>query len=334
MPVDAHDTATAAGATRPPRDDERLLRHLEWTVLRRLDGILQGDYRTLLRGLGLDFAGLREYQHDDDVRHIDWNVTARMNTPYVRQFSEDRDIGAWFLVDRSASADFGSARAEDFHGATPMTKRDLAVQFVALIARVLSRHGNRTAAMLYGEALDAVIPPGRDRRHVLHLLHRLRERAAATPSRTETSRGPTRLDVLLQRAATTLRRRSAVFIVSDFISMPGWEAPLAQLARRHDVMLVHITDPAEQQIPDIGAVILEDPETGEQCFIDTGDAAFRARYAALAAAHAAGVHAAAQRHGLGYLALSTGQSLVEPLVGLARSRKQRRHHDGTPRAVA
>ena len=147
--------------------DEAVLRRLEWTVLRRLDGLLQGDYRTLLRGFGLDFAGLREYQHEDDVRYIDWNVTARMDAPYVRQFSEDRDMNAWFLVDLSPSSDFGSSR---------VSKRDLSTQLVALLARLLSQHGNRTGAMIYGSTVDTVIPPRCDRRHVLHLLHRMRHR--------------------------------------------------------------------------------------------------------------------------------------------------------------
>ena len=227
---------------------EAILRRLEWTVLKRLDGLLQGDYRTLFRGFGLDFAGLREYQHEDDVRYIDWNVTARMGTPYVRQFSEDRDMNAWFLVDLSPSSDFGSSRrrtraasvtrtlAASVTGtpaASPVTKRDISSQFVALLARLLSQHGNRTGAMLYGSIVDTVIPPRCDRRHVLHLLHRMRHRPVLAAV------GPTRLDVLLRRAAETLKRRSAVFLVSDFISEPGWEKPLAQLAQRHDVVAVH-----------------------------------------------------------------------------------------------
>src|SRR5512142_508016 len=146
---------TAAGAA------ERVLRRLEWTVIRRLDGLLQGDYRTLMRGTGLDLADLREYQHHDDVRHIDWNVTARLQTPHVRVFTEDREMAAWFLVDLSPSVDFGSGEQR---------KRGVAAEFVAVLARMLTRHGNRVGAVLYGSDVDSVIPTRGGRRHVLHLL--------------------------------------------------------------------------------------------------------------------------------------------------------------------
>ena len=295
---------------------EVILRRLEWTVLKRLDGLLQGDYRTLLRGFGLDFAGLREYQHEDDVRYIDWNVTARMDTPYVRQFSEDRDMNAWFLVDLSPSSDFGSSRRRAL-AATAITKRDISSQFVALLARLLSQHGNRTGAMLYGSIVDTVIPPRCDRRHVLHLLHRMRHRPVLGAV------GPTRLDVLLRRAAETLKRRSAVFLVSDFISEPGWEKPLAQLAQRHDVVAVHVTDPLEQTLPDLGLITMEDPETGEQLFVDTSDKGFRQRFEALAIENERGLRATFSRLGVDALSLRTDQSLLDSVVNFAQQRKRK-----------
>src|SRR6187455_50262 len=141
---------------------EALLKRMEWTVLRRLDGVLQGDHRTLMRGAGLDLADLREYQHHDDVRHIDWNVTARLQQPYVRQFTEDRELTAWFLLDLSGSVDFGSQRS----------KRAVSSEFVAVLARLLTRHGNRVGAMLYGSTLDEVLPARNGRTHVLNLLQR------------------------------------------------------------------------------------------------------------------------------------------------------------------
>lgn len=296
------------GAATKHETDEAVLRRLEWTVLRRLDGLLQGDYRTLLRGFGLDFAGLREYQHEDDVRYIDWNVTARMDTPYVRQFSEDRDMNAWFLVDLSPSSDFGSSR---------VSKRDLSAQFVTLLARLLSQHGNRTGAMIYGSTVDTVIPPRCDRRHVLHLLHRMRHRPVLGAV------GPTRLDVLLGRAAETLKRRSAVFLVSDFISEPGWEKPLAQLAQRHDVVAVQIVDPLEQTLPDLGLVTMEDPETGEQLFVDTSDKDFRSRFAALAIERDESLRRTFSRLGVDVMKLATDQSLLDNLVRFSQARKRR-----------
>ena len=141
---------TPVGGLPDDRNAGALLKRLEWTVLRRLDGLLQGDYRTLMRGAGLDLADLREYQHHDDVRHIDWNVTARLQQPYVRQFTEDRELAAWFLVDLSGSVDFGSNR---------FTKRRIARDFVAVLARLLTRHGNRVGALLYGNQVDTVLPP-------------------------------------------------------------------------------------------------------------------------------------------------------------------------------
>jgi len=150
-----------------PRDLEKLLKKLEWTVIRRLDGLLHGDYRTLFRGFGLDLADLREYQYHDDVRHIDWNVTARLQTPYVREYNEDRDINAWFLLDLSPSIDFGSGEVR---------KRSVAADFVAVLARLLTRHGNRVGALFYGDRVDKVIPARNGRRHVLHLMSAMASR--------------------------------------------------------------------------------------------------------------------------------------------------------------
>ena len=307
--------------------DDAVLRHLEWTVLKRLDGLLQGDYRTLLRGFGLDFAGLREYQHEDDVRHIDWNVTARMDSPYVRQFSEDRDMNAWFLVDLSPSSDFGSVRSRTL-AALPVTKHDLSTQFVAALARLLSQHGNRTGAMIYGSIVDTVIPPRCDRRHVLHLLHRMRHRPVLGAV------GPTRLEVLLQRAAETLKRRSALFLVSDFISEPGWEKPLAQLAQRHDVVAVQVSDPLEKTLPDLGLITMEDPETGEQLFVDTSDKGFRTRFAALSVERDQSLQRSFARLGVDRLLLATDQSLLDNLVRFSQARKRRpSNHLPTARAA-
>src|SRR6478752_8199738 len=177
----------------PDTGAEHVLRRLEWTVVRRLDGLLQGDYRTLMRGAGLDLADLREYQHHDDVRHIDWNVTARLTIPHVRVYTEDREMAAWFLLDLSPSVDFGSGEQR---------KRNVSAEFVATIARLLTRHGNRVGAMLYGSGVDTVIPTRGGRRHVLHLLQAIRTRPASRES------GITQLRELLESAASLIRRRS------------------------------------------------------------------------------------------------------------------------------
>ncbi len=289
---------------------DALLRRLEWRVVRRLDGILQGDYRSLFRGGGVDLADLREYQLHDDVRHIDWNVTARLQVPYVRQFTEDRDLTAWFLLDLSGSVDFGSQE---------VTKLAVSTAFVATLARLLTRHGNRVGALLYGQRVDAMMQPASTRMHVLELLTRMRKRTRQAPA----PGGATALAELLATADRMVRRRSLVFVVSDFISAPGWPQALARLARRHEVVAVRLYDPLEMALPDVGLVTLEDAETGEQLFVDSTDPAFRARYAALAAQREQATLDALLGSGADTLELATGDDLLDAVLRFAELRRQR-----------
>lgn len=291
-----------------PRNPEQVLRRLEWTVIRRLEGLLHGDYRTLFRGFGLDLADLREYQYHDDVRHIDWNVTARLGTPYVREYHEDRDVTAWFLLDLSPSLDFGSGEVR---------KRAVASDLVAVLARLLSRHGNRVGAIFYGDRVDTVIPPKSGRRHALHILH-------AIFSRPERSRsGATDLKVLLQAAFALMPRRSLVFLVSDFISAPGWPKELARLARRHEVVAVRLYDPLESNLPDFGLVPIQDAETGEQLYVDTHDRGLRKRFARIAAQREKALRSAFWQAGVDALELSTDDDLVDAILRFADLRKRR-----------
>jgi uncharacterized protein (DUF58 family) len=297
---------TANVATTP----DQLLRRLEWTVIRRLDGLLQGDYRTLWRGAGVDLADLREYQAHDDVRHIDWNVTARLQTPYVRQFTEDRDMNAWFLLDLSGSVDFGS---------NDVTKLAVSTGFVATLSRVITRHGNRVGAMLYSNQVDAVLQPRASRLHVLELLARMTRKAPSPPAGAQS----TSLLDLLRAANGAMTRRSLVFVVSDFISQPGWEDALARLARRHDVVAVRLWDPLEMDLPDVGLVTVQDAETGEQLFIDASDPAFRQRYAAIAEEREAALIDSLSRSGADVLELATDDDLLQALMRFADLRRQR-----------
>ncbi|MBP7454561.1 MAG: DUF58 domain-containing protein [Ottowia sp.] len=290
---------------------ERLLRRLEWTVLKRLDGLLMGDYRTLMRGVGLDLADLREYQLHDDVRHIDWNVTARMQVPHVRVFTEDREMAAWFLLDLSPSVDFGSG---------PQRKRHVLAEFVAVLARLLTRRGNRVGALLYGAGVESLLPARSGRQHVLQLLHRIQNRPDAAAA---SAGGATRLADLLRAGANHIRRRSTVFVVSDFISEPGWEHALGQLVLRHEVIAVRLTDPLELNLPDLGLVTLRDAETGEDLLVDTHDAGFRRRFAAIAAEREDALHAALARAGVDTLELSTEDDLANAVVRFAELRQQR-----------
>ena len=323
------DTTSTTVHTLPtlPGQADRLLRELEWKVIRRLDGLLQGDYRTLMRGSGLDLADLREYQPHDDVRHIDWNVTARLNIPHVRVFTEDREMSAWFLLDLSPSVDFGSGE---------LRKRNVSAEFVAVLARMLTRHGNRVGAMLYGagnapaRAVDAVLPPRNSRAHVLHLVHRLLTPPAPATGTSKPGGGATELHRLLQTGLANLRRRSTVFVVSDFISAPGWEKFLAQLAQRHDVVAVRLLDPLELELPDVGLITLRDAESGEQLQVDTHDAGFRRRFARLAAEREALLREGLTRAGADTLELCTDDDLVDALL---RFMDLRQHRVRTSRAA-
>jgi uncharacterized protein (DUF58 family) len=276
--------------------------------MRRLDGLLQGDYRTLFRGFGLDLADLREYQYGDDVRHIDWNVTARLQTPYVKEFHEDREVTAWFLLDLSPSIDFGSSEVR---------KRAVSEDFVAVLARILTRHGNKVGALFYGEDVDTVIPARTGRRHVLQILQAMQARPAAKRN------SPTDLGELLGAAAHLMRRRALVFVVSDFFSVPGWEQRIGQLAQRHEVVAVRLHDPLEAELPDLGMLVVQDAETGEQMFVDTHDKAFRKRFAAAAQRREAGLRGAFANAGIDALELSTDDDLVDTIRRFADMRKRR-----------
>ncbi|UJW81664.1 DUF58 domain-containing protein [Hydrogenophaga sp. SL48] len=319
---------------------DALLRRLEWTVIRRLDGLLQGDYRTLMRGTGLDLADLREYQHHDDVRHIDWNVTARLQQPHVRVFTEDREMAAWFLLDLSPSVNFGSGEQR---------KLELLQGFVGVLARLISRHGNRVGAALYGgrgrAVVDTVLPPRGGRLQVLRLLNLLitPDALRATPSRGRhqpsvlssskggpavsprdaTSDGSTRLADLLHVATHTVRQRCTVFVVSDFISEPGWEQPLGELARRHDVVAVRLLDPLELNLPDLGLIHVRDAETGEQLLVDTHDKGFRQRFARIAAQREAQLRESLTRAGVDTLELATDDDLADAILRFVDLRQRR-----------
>ena len=287
---------------------ERILRRLEWTVIRRLDGLLQGDYRTLFRAAGHDLADLREYQHHDDVRHIDWNVTARLDTPYVRQFTETREIAAWFLLDLSPSVDFGSGET---------SKQAVARDLVAVLARLLTRHGNRVGALLYGSGVEAVIPARGGRTQALNLLHRLETRERLPHA------APTDLGELMRAARQAIVRRSQVFVVSDFLSTPGWEPALGALAMRHEVLAIRLVDPLEREMPDLGLVTLQDAETGEQLLLDTHDVRFRLRFAQVAKRREEGLRATLSRAGVDVLELSTDDDLIDALQRFAELRSLR-----------
>lgn len=313
-----------------PETPEALLRRIGWKVVKRLDGRLQGDYRTLLHGNGTDVAEIREYVVGDDVRHIDWNVTARTDTPHVRTFLEDRNLTSWLLIDRSASMMFGRSER---------TKNAQLVDVTMSIARVLSRGGNTVGAVLFDTKVERVIAPRTGRNHLLHLARELTTPVlptTAAPRSTSFLRrrarqrsaplvtAPTNLADLLDAALQTMKRRSLVIVASDFISAPGWDRPLRALTARHDVVALWITDPRESELPDAGFLVVEDAETGELVSVDTSDTEFRRRYTEVTQAHAQEIRDTALRAGVDLHPVSTDDDLVAVLIRIIERRARQR----------
>ena len=308
-------------AARPALTPERVLRRLEWRVIRRLDGRLQGDYRSLFRGTGVDVADLREYQPGDDLRHVDWNVTARMDTPYVREYLEDREVTAWLILDTSPSMGFGPV---DRH------KHVVLTEVAATVAQLLARGGNRVGAVLFDAAVEQTVPPGHGRNQVLRILSLL---LARRPDPTDGNgrgerarrdrRRTTDLAVPLRAALGIARRRSLVVIVSDFLSEPGWERPLALLSRRHEVVAIQIADRREFDLPAVGMLYVEDAETGEQIFVDTDDPAFQARLRSAADVRQAALRESVRSAGTELYPVSTDEDLVRALARIAELRRRR-----------
>lgn len=288
---------------------ERILHRLDWQVIRRLDGYLQGDYRSLFRGAGVDFADLREYQPGDDIRYIDWNVSARMDAPYVREYMEDREVIAWFLLDLSPSVDFGVLENP---------KRMVLIDFTATLSRLLTRHGNRVGAIMFGSRIQSTVPARGGRLQVLRLINDLLKQPQLKQS------PMTDLSLLIKGALHGIKKRSLIFIVSDFISTPGWERPLKLLAQRHEVIAIRLWDPREMQLPDVGPVVLEDAETGEQLYVDTHDGKFRQRFIEAAQAREAALMETFKRAGVDVLPLSTEGDLIHAIASFVMMRRQRK----------
>ncbi|MCH7589160.1 MAG: DUF58 domain-containing protein [Chloroflexi bacterium] len=290
------------------RTPEDVLRYLDWHVVRKLDGILQGEYRSLFYGAGLDFSDLREYVFEDDYRKIDWNVTARMNAPFVRQYIADREITAWFLLDLSPSMAFGALQRQ---------KETVLIDFVATMARLLTREGNKVAAIFYNNKIERTIPPRGGVIQVLRLIHELLNRQPSKAS------SLTDLSPLLEAALNSIKRHSVIFLISDFIVLPGWERRLNSLGRRHDLVPIRLWDPREVELPDVGLLLLEDSESGTQLTVDTRDKKFRRRFKEVAERREAELNRTFKRAGLEAMDLSTEEDLVRAILRFAALRKLR-----------
>jgi uncharacterized protein (DUF58 family) len=288
-----------------PQVPDNILRRLELPVMRRLEGLLQGDYRSPSRGDGLDLADLREYQFHDDVRRIDWNATARLDAPYVRDYLEDREIPVWFLLDMSPSMMFEGVS---------VSKHAVVMEFTLLMCRLMLGRGNRTGAMIFSHGVDRTIPACGGRRQLLLILNAVSAYRARP--------GATDLKSVLTHAVNAIRRRSLIFVVSDFISMAGWEGALAALAIRNDLIAVRLTDPLETGLPDLGFMTFQDAESGEQIFVDTHDRGFRQRFADAAIARDEKLRATFENAGVDVVELSTEDDVMDAMIGFAAMRKQ------------
>jgi uncharacterized protein (DUF58 family) len=289
---------------------ERVMRRLELTVARRLDGLLQGDHLGLLPGPGTETASARPYRPgQDDTRRMDWGVTARTHEPHVRDLVADRELETWALVDLSASMDFGTARAE---------KRELAVAAVAAVGFLSAGGGNRIGAHLLGPDGVRVLPARPGRPALLGLVRSLLSAPRAQPGAPV---GPLAgaIDALDRRH----RRRGLRVVASDFLGEPDWEQPLRRLASRHQVLAVEVIDPRELELPDVGLLAVVDPETGRRREVWTGRAALRDRYAAAAAEHRVAVRTALRRAGADHVVLRTDRDWVRDLARYAIDRRRR-----------
>ncbi|MCL6527436.1 MAG: DUF58 domain-containing protein [Thermaceae bacterium] len=305
----------------PPSPDlpAELLRKLEFKVLKRLDGLLFGDYTGFFYGPSLDLAEVREYQPGDEVRRIDWNVTARSGGRiHVRQYREEREVTAWLVLDFTASMNFGTRRA---------LKREVALEFAATASAIIARHGDKVGAVGFSEQGLRIIPPGSGRKQTLRILHALQgvglePRRPQPPSQDDLFRA-------LEQVSKRLKRRALVFVVSDFLSPEGSEPPtwalgLRRLAYKHDVVAVWVSDPAERELPKAGELRLRDPESGEELWVDTSDPHVRAAYARLVEQRGVALARDLRAARVDLLPLSTAQDIVEPIFKFTLRRRGHR----------
>ncbi len=299
---------------------ERLLVRLEWLVVRRLDGRMAGGYRTAHRGTGTDLVGLREYTEDDDARHIDWNVTARLNEPQLRVFIEDRELTVWLVLDRSASMTVG----------TPGRGKDEVLSELALVlARLFGRGGNRVGALLYDTGVVRTVPPGTGRRHALRIGAELaRTTDVGRPRAGQYSAGQysgtTDLAAMLDTVAKLARRRALIVVISDFIGDGDCGQSLLRLVPRHEVVALRVIDAADDELPNVGLVVVEDAETGEQLVIDSGDPLLRARLRAGVEERDARLAAGMRRAGVPIHRIGTDADLATALIEVVASTTRRR----------
>lgn len=291
---------------------EGRLRQLELLVLRKLDGLLQGDYQGLVPAGGSEPGEGRPYAPGDDVRRMDWNLTARSNAPHVRNTIADRELETWLVFDTSASLDFGTTDHE---------KRDLAVSAAGAFAFLTARQGNRIGGVIFGPEGTSTIRPRGGREAVLALLHTIEGRPRAEARAAGPSCG---LADALRHTRLVAQRRGLVVVISDLLDDGPWERELRALALRHQVVVVSVGDPRERELPAVGLLTLVDPETGQRLEVQTSDRRLRQRYAAAAAEQARRHAEIVRRAGARHLVLSTDRDWLRDIVRHVVTTRRRR----------
>ncbi|CAN5756842.1 DUF58 domain-containing protein [soil metagenome] len=303
--------AGSTGVRLPPA--ERILKEMELQIIKRLDGLNTGVHRSPFLGRGTELAEIREYLPGDDIRSIDWNVTARTGQPHVRTYETERDTSTFFLIDRSGSMGFGTAA---------QTKEELAQQVVAGVSAMMLRRGDRIGGMLFGESRLAAMDFIAGRRAALRLLEMLSQ------VKPEEGRG-SRLDLALDEASMVVRRPCVVVVISDWLGGGLWQEPLARLAHRHEVIAVEVGDPREAFLPSVGPLILQDPETGRQLELDTSRPELMLAYRAAADAQIKRRMEEIAASGARHLVVSTDRDWLSDLSAFL----MRRGHKPAPSAA-
>ncbi|HET7427420.1 MAG TPA: DUF58 domain-containing protein [Gemmatimonadales bacterium] len=287
-----------------PEEVTREVHRIEITTRHLVRDIVAGEYSSAFRGRGVEFAEVREYQPGDDVRTIDWNVTARLGSAYVKRYLEERELCVLFVVDLSASGGFGSQLR---------TKGQLGAEVAAVLALAAARNNDRVGALFFTDRVEYHLPPAKGRRHVLRLISDL---LAFEPTGTGTDLG-----AALAELEPTLRRRAIIFVLSDFMAA-GYEAVLGRLSRRHDLVALQLIDPRERELPAVGLVTLWDPESAAWRRVDTDDPALREHFARSAAQFDSGLDRTLRERGADLLRLETGRPYAEPLLTFFRRRER------------
>ncbi|RME80485.1 MAG: DUF58 domain-containing protein [Caldilineae bacterium] len=294
----------------PGEDLSKRIHEIEIRTRKLVDSEFAGEYHSIFKGRGMDFEEVRQYQVGDDIRTIDWNVTARAGTPYVKQFVEERDLTVMLLVDVSPSLLFGSVRRY---------KLELAAEISAVLALAANANNDKVGLLLFSDRVEKLVPPRKGRKHALRLV---REALAARPAGQGSD-----IAVALRMADQILKRRSIIFLLSDFLMDPAtYQSVLGKANLRHEVIAIRLADPLEEELPEIGLLVLQDPESGESMWIDTADPMWRAGFAQRVQAARLAREAVFRKTKVDFLSLRTDEDYMETLVSFFRSRARRLPH--------